>query len=51
MTELERLRTENERLTQAIALIRDTLRRRTISHGRLVATRLQCPQCKTMEPL
>ena len=40
-----------ESLTQELALCRDTLRLRTLAHGRLVADRLACPTCSTKEPL
>ena len=46
--ELDRLRTENERLTSELALINDTLRRRTKSHQALVVARLGCPRCSTL---
>lgn len=41
----------NADLTQELANVRDTLMRRTESHGRLVADRLACPTCSTKEPL
>ena len=48
LAELDRLRAENERLTNKLELTRDTLRRRTRSHQALVIARLQCARCSTL---